>query len=212
MFAAFLNDEDATMVRRKGEKRMFKRITVGLATVGLVALLAVPAQAQISMQPLEFDVNAGVALPMGDLGDVSGTGFGIGADGFLWTLDSLPQLKIGGRVAYNKFGEKDYNIGWGSKATSSASIIEIVPTVRYMLPSSGNLGFFGQAGVGLFLKSAEVESAWGNADDSETDFGITVGGGVSFAAGSFNLVAMPLLHLTGDTYLNLNIAVLFGGK
>jgi len=87
---------------------MLKRITAGLAVVGLTVLLAVPAQAQLSMQPFEFDVNVGAALPMGDIGDVSGTGFAIGADGFLFTVDSLPQLKIGGRIAYNKFGEKEY--------------------------------------------------------------------------------------------------------
>jgi opacity protein-like surface antigen len=164
------------------------------------------------MQPLEFDVNAGLALPMGDLGDVSKTGFDIGADAFLFTLDSMPQLKFGGRIAYNMFGEKEYNWGWGGKATSDASIIEIVPTVRYMLPSSGNMSFFGQAGIGLFLKSASVDTGAGSVDDSETDVGITVGGGAIFAAGGMKLFAMPLLHLTGDTYVNVNIGVLFGGK
>jgi len=192
---------------------MLKRITAGLAVVGLTVLLAVPAQAQLSMQPFEFDVNVGAALPMGDIGDVSGTGFAIGADGFLFTVDSLPQLKIGGRIAYNKFGEKEYGWGWGSKAKSNISILEIVPTVRYMLPSSGNLGFFGQAGVGLFHKSVSVDiPTWGESSDSETDFGITLGGGVTFTAGGFKLVAMPLLHLCGDTYLNVNVGVLFGGE
>ncbi|MHB9030202.1 MAG: hypothetical protein ACYC9O_15655 [Candidatus Latescibacterota bacterium] len=187
---------------------MFKKITVGLAAVGLAVLLAVPVQAQLTMQPVEFDVNLGLALPMGDLGDVSGTGFSIGADGFLWTFDSVPELKLGGRVAYNKFGEEDFGPG----VSSSASIIEIVPSVRYMLPSSGNIGFFGQAGVGLFLKSVSAETPFGDADDSETDLGITVGGGVTFAAGGVNLVAMPLLHLTGDNYFTLSIGALFGGE
>lgn len=192
-------------------KSMLKKMTLGSVAVAITALLAMPAQAQLSMQPLTWDVNAGLVLPMGDLGDVTEMGFGIGADAFLWTFDSLPQLQLGGRIAYNMFGEKEYDDFFGN-TTSDASILEIVPTVRYNFPSSGSLGFFGQAGVGIFHKSVSVESGGFEADDSETDLGITLGGGVTAAAGGLNVIAMPLLHLTGDNYITLNVGVLFGGK
>ncbi len=193
---------------------MLKKITLGSVAIAITAMLAAPAQAQLTMQPVSWDANAGVVLPMGDLGDVTEMGFGVAADGFLWTLDSMPELHIGGRLAVNMFGEKEYDWGWGGgKATSDATIIEFVPTARYIFPSSGNMTFFGQAGLGLFHKSVSVDTGgFGSADDSETDFGITLGGGVSMLAGGVNVFAMPLLHLTGDNYVTLSVGALFGGK
>ncbi len=191
---------------------MLKRVLAGAMAVTLAAVLSVPAQAQISMQKPVFDVNAGLAVPFGDLGDVSGVGFSVAADGFLWKIGDQP-LEIGGRVAYNNFGSKDYNIGWGSNATSDASIIEIVPSARYHFSTNSSLGLFAQAGVGLFLKSAEVDAgAWGGeTSDSETDLGVTIGGGATYGmSNGMQLMVMPLLHLTGDNYLTVNVGVLFG--
>lgn len=191
---------------------MLKRILAGAMAVTLAAALSVPAQAQLSMQKPVYDVNVGLVVPFGDLGDVSNVGFNVGADGFLWST-SDKTIQIGGRVAYNNFGSKDYNIGWGTDVTSDASIIEIVPTARYQFKTSGPIGLFAQAGAGLYLKSAKVDAgAWGGeTSDSETDFGITIGGGATYTlSNGMQLMAMPLFHLTGDNYLTVNVGVLFG--
>ncbi len=181
--------------------------TVKIAAIlaAAIALAAGSAGAQ-----LRIDVTGAYTMPMGDFGDVSTPGFGIGAEVFA-TLPMLP-LELGGRVAYNRFGaEDDFDDG-------STSIIEILPSARYVFgPPLSPVKIFGQLGVGLYNWNSEFE--FKNIDqtmeDDGNDFGVALGLGIRGKVGPIpGLIVLPMYHIifTEDentNYLALNVGVAF---
>ena len=185
-----------------------KKLLVAVLAMG--CLLAVPVAG--NAQGLSYDVTAAIDLPMGDFGDVVGTGFGVGADVFFWSPASMPELQVGGRAAFNLFTAEEQDFGFGTTVKTSANTIELMPSVRYTLPTSGNMTFFGQVGLGLFLVNAKVETEGffgaGEDTDSDTKIGLTLAGGATMPVGGRDLVIMPLLSLVEDTnYLGLNVGL-----
>ena len=162
-------------------------------------------------QSLSYDVTGVVDMPMGDLADFAGTGFGVGADVFFWSPPSMPDLQVGGRAAFNYFTE---DLG-------TVTTIELVPTVRYNMPAQGNIRFFGQAGMGFFVVGSKYEyetydfssypfsTVTKEESDSETKFGLTFGGGAIITlSGGRELVVMPLFNIVEDAnYLGLNVGL-----
>ena len=57
-------------------------------------------------QSLSYDVTGALDMPMGDLADFAGTGFGIGGDVFFWTPPSMPAVQVGGRAGL-RLGDDD---------------------------------------------------------------------------------------------------------
>jgi hypothetical protein len=141
-----------------------------------------------------------VTAPTGDFGDATETGFGGAFEAFAG-LPMMP-LKIGGRVAYNRFGHK---VGDGS-----SSFLEIQPSVRYGfgLPL-GVFSFFGQFGVGIYNWKTEVKAGGFSFDDSGTDFGLSLGIG----ANAMNFFVMPMYNMVFDdndtSYFSFNIGASF---
>ncbi len=158
-------------------------------------------------------VNAGVAIPVGDLGDVSGVGFSIGGEYFTRVFDRIPNLRAGGRLAYNSFGDHDYS-GFGADVSSSASTFEIVPSLRYLFPrENSRVDYFAQLGAGLYFTKLDFNNFPIDEDESDTNFGVTVGGGVTYRLlDTITAVAMPLYHITDKSYISLNVGFIFGRR
>ncbi|MBN1290565.1 MAG: outer membrane beta-barrel protein [Candidatus Latescibacteria bacterium] len=185
-----------------------KRFSVVMCVVLGVCMIATTSDAQFNI--LDIDVNLSYPMPQGDFADGYKAGFGAGADVFVG-LPMLSALKLGGRVAYNRFGVEDIVDG------GNMSIIEILPSARFEIsPPMSPVGGFAQLGVGLYNWSSTIEmKGLPDAEDDGADFGICVGAGVKVKIpGSVGLMAMPLYHIifTEDektNYLSLNVGVIF---
>ena len=185
-----------------------KKVIAVMCAVVCVMTISGTTEAQLNV--LDVDVNLSYPMPNGDFADSYKAGFGAGADVFVG-LPILPTLKLGGRVAYNRFGVEDIFDG------GDMTIIEILPSARFEIsPPLSPVGAFAQFGVGMYNWSSETEMIGiPIAEDDGTDFGICVGAGVKLKIpGSVGLMAMPLYHIifTEDektTYLSLNVGVIF---
>jgi hypothetical protein len=161
---------------------------------------------------LTYDAGVNFGQPTGDFGDGFNAGFGIGGDVF-YSLPALPNLGLGGRLAWNRFGADD---GIAGVDGGNMSVIEVLPSVRYSFtPSEAQFGFFGQAGVGLYHWSSTIETAFGDMENDGNDFGFAFGAG---ATGKFSdtmsFMLMPMYHIistedTNTTYFSLSFGVMF---
>ncbi len=147
-----------------------------------------------------FDAAINVPVPTGDYSDVSKTGFGGSVEAFAG-LPMLP-LQIGGRVAYNRFGQK---FGDGS-----SQFVEVLPSVRYGIGLPlGLLSFFGQFGAGMYAWSSDQKILGVKYKDNGTEFGISAGVGAT----AMNFMVMPMYHLMFDdnktSYVSFNVGMKF---
>ena len=180
-------------------KKMFLGVLI------LTIFAAISAQAQIS-----YDAVISYDQPTGDFSDCAKSGFGIAGDVF-YSLPSLPNLGLGGRLAWNRFSLDDSVPGIEG---GNESIIEILPSIRYSItPTGSQFGFFGQIGIGLYLWSYTEETTFGDFEDDGNDFGFYFGGG---ATGKFtdkmSFIFMPLFHIINTenestTYFSLNFGI-----
>jgi len=158
------------------------------------------AESASAFPALSMDAAVNVSAPAGDFADDVESGIGGAFEAFAG-LPAVP-LKIGGRAAYNRFGHK---FGDGN-----ASIIEIQPSVRYGfgLPA-GILSFFGQFGAGIYNWKREVKAGGFSAEDSGTDFGLSIGVG----ANAMSFIVMPMYNVIFDdnhtSFFSINLGVTF---
>ncbi len=149
---------------------------------------------------LSMDAALSVPVPSGYYADNTKAGVGGAVNAFAG-LPLLP-LKLGGRVAYNRFGHK---FGDGS-----TSYLEIVPSVRYGfgLPL-GLLSFFGQFGVGVYRWKSETKILGYHKKTSDTNYGFSAGIG----ANVLNLMVMPMYQVLFDddktSYFTFNVGLSF---
>jgi opacity protein-like surface antigen len=181
---------------QKGGNHM--KMFAGIAASALLILGF--AMGAAAFPALSMDAAVNIPVPTGDFADGNKTGIGGAFEAFAG-LPMMP-LKLGGRVAYNRFG---HEVGDGN-----TSIIEIQPSVRYEfgLPM-GVFSFFGQFGVGLYNWKSKVEIGNFSAEDSGTDFGISLGLG----AKAMSFFAMPMYNMIFDdndtSYFSFNIGMNF---
>ncbi len=180
-----------------------KKLIGFIIVIICAAVCSGTAHAQIS-----GDVTLNLPLPTGDFADIAKVGYGAGVDAFIG-LPMIP-IKLGGRVAYNRFGVNDDFDDGGS------STIEILPSARYSIGLPMELlSVFAQIGLGMYKWETETENGNGKEENDGTDFGICVGGGVSGGlSGTMSFVVMPLYHIvmTDDdnlTYVSLNVGIRF---
>ncbi|HSJ05118.1 MAG TPA: outer membrane beta-barrel protein [Longimicrobiales bacterium] len=122
------------------------------------AFNAAEANAQVG-----FSVGGGLTIPTGDLGDVVKTGFNAQVG-----LDIAPvTLPVGFRFegAFNQFGVDEFDNNW--------RILSGVANAVLNIPSAGVTPYI-IGGLGIYNQSI-TDSDF----DSETDFGINVGGGIN---------------------------------
>jgi Outer membrane protein beta-barrel domain len=166
-----------------------KMLTTMIASMLVIALLAMPAMAQDEATggaAKGFKVGVNMATLGGsDAGDVSSRiGFAFG--GFVM-FELSPSFAIQPEVLYSMKGAKETILG--TEVTTKLDYIEIPVLFTILVPSSsGGVTPRFYAGPNLALKaSAKVSGGGLSVDISEfvksTDFGVTVGAGLGFGGG-----------------------------
>jgi hypothetical protein len=185
---------------------MMSRKSILLALVFFLFPVVVHAQTVVG-------INAGMALPFGNLSDAAGKGYSIATDVFYGFSDELPNLRIGARIAYNKFGSHNYR-SYGSGASSSAYSFEMVPSLRFVLKRPNKpMGGFIQFGAGLYATSIKFTDVPSARDQNTAHFGASIGGGITYRmAPHIHVVFSPLYNVTEKNYLSFNFGFLFGSS
>jgi opacity protein-like surface antigen len=135
-----------------------------LIAVACIAAAASAAQAQ-SYNPFQIGASGGVALPNGDLGSGTNTGYNIAL-----VVGYKPQfspLGIRGEAAYNQFG---FDGGGGN-----INIPAFTGNVEYAIPIGSSFTPYAIGGAGLYRPSVDLG---GGNSGAENHFGWNVGGGI----------------------------------
>ena len=161
-----------------------KRTHVVIAVAALFLVAFAPfADARVKgSTPGTLEVNAGYAKPTNDMtGNDESLGGGIAFGAGYWRSVS-PLVSWGAEASYDNFGNLEYDNGDTPDNQITGSAFRVTPAMRVNFSSRPTgTSVFAQAGAGIYNVSAGVEdSILGDADDSETKFGINVGAGVSF--------------------------------
>jgi len=140
--------------------------TLVLALVASVALVSMPASAQLSLvKPISIGIAGGGSLPMSDFADANKTGY----NGTLVVALKLPVIPVGLRLdgAYNRFAYKGVD---GNLQMASAT-----GNLTYNLPSIGISPYLiGGAGMYSWVQSVDGLPS----TDRENDFGWNAGAGI----------------------------------
>jgi hypothetical protein len=148
-----------------------------LITIVALFLFVGISQAQNKMF---LNVGANVALPMGNFGDVAGTGFGGTAQ---FEMQFMPQLYGTASAGYIKWGGKDF----GSFSYSYSAVPVLVGAKYFFMPAGG---FYGQAQLGIYFFSSDVTvptinvggfSYGGSTGGSSSEFTLSLGAGYELA-------------------------------
>lgn len=198
------------------------------ALMALGMVVASPARAQgttagTAMTPattkaVVFGAKVGVAFPVGDLGNAAGTGFDLGGVvGF--TVPNFP-LGLRGDLDYDHFGSKTVSVGQVS-ASAKSSIWSGTVNALYGFPMEGSsFRPYAIGGVGLYHLSSSADcsgaacGAGFSTSNSETKFGLNIGGGVEFQLYGFSTFAEARFHnvfTNGSSarYIPITIGVMF---
>jgi hypothetical protein len=149
---------------------MLRKTLYGTLAVSLLLVSASSASAQLS-NPIRFNVHAGAALPVGDLGDAVEMGFRVGAGLELRPAFSPVGLRFDG--AFDRMG---FEGGGGNLSIWSVTGNAVVS------PMASPLYFIG--GIGFYSTDVNVDDL--DIDDTETDFGFNLGAGLSLPLTGFS--------------------------
>jgi hypothetical protein len=149
---------------------MRRKTLYGALAASMLLVSASTADAQFA-SPIRFNVNAGAALPVGDLGNGLDLGFHLGAGLEL----RAPLMPVGLRFdgAFDRMG---FEGGGGNFSVWSLTANAVLS------PMAMPLYFIG--GIGFYSHDINVDGA---ADvSSETDFGFNLGAGLSVPLTGFS--------------------------
>jgi opacity protein-like surface antigen len=172
-----------------------------VAVMGLAA--AAPVAQSQSYNPFQIGASGGIALPTGDLGNVTNTGYNIAL-----VVGYKPQflpLAIRGEAAYNQLG---FQGGGGS-----ANIPSFTGNLAYELPLGMSFTPYGIGGVGLYRTNASISG--GGETKAENHFGWNIGGGVKIPLSSsfetFIEARYNSVNVNGGTlnFVPVTVGVLF---
>ena len=173
-----------------------KKLSVGLATLAGVALLAGPARAQIPhITPFSFEARAGVALPQGDFNNAANPGFTVGGS---VTYHAIPVIGIYGGYSYAQFdaegssGEfKDSGFDAGVRVGIPTPLIPIDPWIK----------------GGVVVHNLEVSGTATSIDDGWST-GVEVGAGLGFGFGPLSLTpGVSWVHHGDVSYVRGDVGV-----
>jgi len=140
----------------------------------------------------------GLSVPVGDFADETGGAAEAGGATALAGIEWLPQGKsFGLRVdgAYNRFCTSACD-----EATSDRDIryrflnATLNGLMEFPLGAEGNLRPYMLAGVGLYNYRLEGDDVTAGADDSQSDFGVNGGLGLTYAMGRVGVFAEGRFH------------------
>lgn len=136
-------------------------------------LMLVFTGSMYSQGQMKVGAQLGIEIPMGNLGDLVGMGFG-GHGLFIYTLQ--PGLDLTGSLGYYTFGEKK---DLGAFANYSYSDVPLLAGVRYSFPTTSTFAPYVGAEIGLHFQSISFDypdnEFFGGRSFSEssTDFGFS---------------------------------------
>jgi len=165
-----------------------------LVTIVALFLFVGISQAQNKMY---LNIGGNVALPMGNFGDVAGTGFGGTAQ---FEMQFTPQLLGTATAGYITWGGKDFST-LGTKYSYTYSAIPILVGVKYFFMPSG--GFYGHGQLGLYMFSWDFEAP------TYTIGGVTYGGKQSESSSEFTFAFGPGYELPLSPKLNLDLSAAY---
>jgi hypothetical protein len=190
---------------------MKKTILLALVVALFSSLTLAPSNT--NAQEIEYRASAELALPMGDLGDAAGTGFGVTASGEK-KLDD--KMTVTATVGYIMFGGEEVG-----PIEFSVSAIPIQAGLKYFfMPKSGDMRFYGmgEAGFHYVMASAEgeINLGFGNTQsfdesDSEIEFSLAPSVGFEMPLSDLTLdVAARYQFVSGDaSYFGIRAGVIF---
>lgn len=201
----------------------------------LVLILAFLLFAGVNMAAAQsanvFGLGGGISKATGDGSEYWNMGFNVNGEGF---INISPNLLVGGRVAYNRWTPNQDELkkeladfsDIAVDISGAATIIELVPTVRFVAAAGANQNaqVFGQFGAGYYLMNMKAdisasfmgETVTETVDDSENKFGINLGAGVILgAAGKTKFSVYPMYNIVftdeeSTKYFTVNVGVVFG--
>lgn len=177
---------------------MNRVLCIGIAVAAwLLPGDAVGTNGKIAVGPM-----AGLALPTGNLGDISDLGFVIGGTG---EFSLSPTFSVGANGFYGPFKIKSDLTG-----DPSFDIIEGGIHGRVLFAPEAKLSFFVTGGPGMYHMSASRRQVVSQPDprvvkveESETKLGLNVGGGVLVPIDSANKLAIEAkIHVISARDLN----------
>lgn len=172
---------------------MRRLVNTAMAAIALAAVLASTAAAQ-----MRGVVGVGLSVPVGEFADESGAGAQAGGGTALAGLEWLPEgrsfgLRLDG--AYNRFCTSacdeaggDLDVRFRFLNANLSGIAELP------LGGAADLRPYVLAGVGLYNYKLEGDDVPDGFDESETDFGLSGGLGVTYALGRVGLFAEGRFH------------------
>lgn len=116
-----------------------------LVTIIALFLFVGISQAQNKMF---LSIGGNVALPMGNFGDVAGTGFGGSAQ---FEMQFSPQLLGTASAGYISWGGKDFGV-----FSYTYSAIPILVGAKYYFAPTG--GFYGHGQLGLYMFTVDIKA------------------------------------------------------
>jgi Outer membrane protein beta-barrel domain len=159
-----------------------RRSLLGVAVFALgLSIVATGARAQetttttTTTRPVQFGVSAGLTVPTGDFGDLVNTGFNL--NGLVEGKLTTAPISLRGEFTFGHFGFDESFAGIGG----SSRILAGVANALYYFPirSSGGgstmIKPYAIGGLGLYNVHVSVDN---DGSDSETKFGLNLGGGV----------------------------------
>ncbi|MCA2985730.1 outer membrane beta-barrel protein [Gemmatimonas sp.] len=174
-----------------------------LRTCALIAAVMGPATlgAQSTDRSVSVGVSGGLSLPMGDLGDVANSGYNLTGHLFFKPA-ALQSVRLRADVSVDQWDYKDVVVYKGSTRA-----IGFVGNVLYDIPteSSSMLRPYVLGGLGIFnTRNPET-------DQSDTNLGLQVGGGLTFQLSGFSTFAEArFVNVFSDGRSSRYVPITFG--
>ena len=174
-----------------------------LGTLSLLTIVAAAPSlsAQTASSPVTVTVAAGVAMPMGDLGDMAKPGFTAGG-GVEFGASTLP-FGLRAELLYTRFGEKTASFSDPDFGTFSASVrpsnlnINLNAVIAPTVPAA-QIRPYAIAGVGFYNTTVDASFTGGgesfSGDVSKGGLGLNGGAGVRFQFVGFSSFVEARYH------------------
>jgi len=186
------------------------------AIVTFVILLSM-AHAALAWDPvpekLALSISGGMNLPQGDLSEGTKNGSALGA-GLVYCLNS--RLSIGGEFVMNHYdAEDDLQAVYGSDASADLDIYQYTGFLRMTAVSSTRHHLYMKGLLGAYTGKVSVRVGSYELEDSDTELGFGVGGGLQIngSRGSSLYLESLYHHVAaedgGADFVTATVGVLF---
>jgi Outer membrane protein beta-barrel domain len=146
----------------------------------MLPLLALPAMVSAQQTtPVSFGVSGGLSVPTGNLGDAVDGGYNIA--GHIWLRPgSIKSVVFRGDVSYDNWGAKVGNLKYRALGVTANAIIHPAAPNSSVVPYLiGGGGFF----------NTKSYTGTSSNENTNTDLGLQVGGGIEFKLSGFSTFA-----------------------